>query len=134
MTMPKQHAAVNHLRKFLDEEFALGRGHVQATAFLRAYEWWCLSREVKNRRLSAVELLDRMEHEHGVTLRNCRTMKDGEERFVYALTPIRFRRDDSLNWRLRYVIPDTLRDQAREARNQAYELERRMRTKKETDR
>jgi hypothetical protein len=118
MTDRPQHPAVDHLRKFLDEEFVLGDGgHVQASAFLRSYEYWCEGRDVKHRRLTPIQLLDAMATTYGVTLKNCRTLVDGDERFVIAISPIRFRHDEGLNWRLRYPgVHQLLREEIAEVR------------------
>jgi len=103
MTHSNQSPAVNHLAKFIAEEFVIGKGGcVQIGAFLKAYEWWTSARGVINRRLTPVELLDRVAQDFRIEPGKVRFTVDGEERFIYGLANIRFRNDPSLSWRLRY--------------------------------
>lgn len=103
MTHNNQSPAVNHLAKFIDEEFVVGaKGHVQISAFLKAYEWWTLSRGVVHRRLTPVELFDRVKRDFGIEPGKVRFVVDDHERFVYALQGISFKNDPSLSWRLKY--------------------------------
>lgn len=113
-----QHPAVNHLAKFIDEEFVVcAKGHVQISAFLKAYEWWCEGRSVVHRRLTPVELFDRVKQDFGLEPGKVRFVVDGQERFAYGLPGIQFKNDPSLNWRLRY------RAKPRESREPSYEAE-----------
>lgn len=85
----KQHPAVNHVEKFLAEEFVVGaKGHTGISAFLRAYELWCAARDVKHRTMTPVSLLDYIERRHGVVARACHT---GKGTHVFALARIQFR-------------------------------------------
>lgn len=101
MTSRTQHPAVNHLQKFVEEEFALGRGHTLITAFTKSYEHWCDCRDVRHRRLTPVMLLDQLKQQYGIEPCNVRFVRDGEERFVYGLPGIAFKHDESLNDRLK---------------------------------
>jgi hypothetical protein len=109
-SLPAQRLKANphdHLARFLDEEFLLGDGHTQVSALLKAYEWWCASRKAQNRQFTPVMLLDRLKEQYGIEPRNVRYVDEGDERFVYAMPGIRFRYDESLNWRLKYRGADT---------------------------
>lgn len=109
-SLPAQRLKANprdHLARFLDEEFVLGDGHVQLSALLKAYEWWCACRKAQNRQLTPVMLLDRLREQYGIEPRSVRYIDEGDERFVYALPGIRFRYDESMNWRLKYRGTDT---------------------------
>lgn len=129
-----QHPAVDHLRKFLEEEFAMGDGYVPATAFLQAYELWTVARGVVNRKLTPVELLDAMARTYGMRVTPVRFARDNEVRFVPALPAIRFRRDQGLSWRLRYPGAGGLLIAETKAARNAYEAERASRlTKVERD-
>lgn len=105
----------DHVARFLCEEMTIGRGHLQISALLRAYEWWCEARRVRHRRLSPVELLDHLAENYGIVAGTVKVMLDGEDTFVYALPGIAFARDPSLSERLRYMLPTTLKADAHEA-------------------
>lgn len=118
MKQRTEHPAVNHLAKFIDEEFIVIKGgRVQISAFLKAYEWWCEGRSVVHRRFTPVELLDRVREDFGIEPGKIRFAVDGQERFAYGLPGIRFKNDPSLNWRLRY------RATPRESPGPSYEVE-----------
>lgn len=94
--------------RYLVEECVFGKGHMQVSALLKSYEWWCHARGRVNRSLTAVQLLDHLLSVYGVEPGSVSVTEDDHERFVYAIPNLTFK-DPSLNWRLKYQMPMTLR-------------------------
>lgn len=97
MTKHKQSWAVDHVRKYLEEEFDrnVNGAYVNASSMLNGYHRWCEARSITNRRLTPLMLLDTLEHRFGIRLQNIYLGQS----HVHAFNGLRFK-DTGLNARL----------------------------------
>lgn len=98
-----QHAAVDHLRKFVADELILDpKGVLRLGALGRIYFDWCELHGVVNRRLPSSLLLLRLEEDFGLKCGRVyapvANRKDSEPVIVYAMQGARLR-DPKLNGR-----------------------------------